>query len=37
MITGVAHSGATWFTDPWGVIFILVEKTKPGRPCFAQF
>jgi hypothetical protein len=27
----------TWFADPWGVIFILVEKRKPDRPYFAQY
>ena len=26
----------TWFADPWGVVFILVEKRKPERPYFAQ-
>lgn len=27
----------TWFADPWGVVFILVEKSKPDRPYFAQW
>lgn len=27
----------TWFVDPWGVVFILVQKTKPQRPYFAQW
>jgi len=26
----------TWFVDPWGVVFILVEKSRPDRPYFAQ-
>jgi catechol 2,3-dioxygenase-like lactoylglutathione lyase family enzyme len=36
-IADVANVRTTWFADPWGVIFILVEKTKPGRPYFAQW
>jgi catechol 2,3-dioxygenase-like lactoylglutathione lyase family enzyme len=36
-IAAVANVRTTWFADPWGVIFILVEKTKPGRPYFAQW
>ena len=27
----------TWFVDPWGVVFILVAKTRPERPYFAQW
>lgn len=27
----------TWFADPWGVVFILVEKGKPDRPYFKQW
>ncbi|WP_156687739.1 VOC family protein [Mycobacterium sp. Marseille-P9652] len=27
----------TWFADPWGVVFILVEKSRPERPYFAQW
>ena len=23
--------------DPWGVVFILVEKSRPERPYFAQW
>jgi catechol 2,3-dioxygenase-like lactoylglutathione lyase family enzyme len=36
-IADVANVRTTWFADPWGVIFILVEKTKPGSPYFAQW
>lgn len=36
-IADVARVRTTWFTDPWGVVFILVEKSRPGRPYFAQF
>jgi catechol 2,3-dioxygenase-like lactoylglutathione lyase family enzyme len=36
-VAAVANVRTTWFTDPWGVIFILVEKSKPERPYFAQY
>ena len=36
-IAGIAGVRTTWFADPWGVVFILVEKGKPGRPYYAQF
>jgi catechol 2,3-dioxygenase-like lactoylglutathione lyase family enzyme len=36
-IADVARVRTTWFVDPWGVVFILVEKTKPERPYFAQW
>jgi catechol 2,3-dioxygenase-like lactoylglutathione lyase family enzyme len=36
-IADVARVRTTWFTDPWGVVFILVEKSRPERPYFAQF
>ena len=36
-IADVARVRTTWFVDPWGVVFILVEKSKPGRPYFAQY
>jgi hypothetical protein len=36
-IADVANVRTTWFADPWGVVFILVEKTKPSRPYFAQW
>jgi catechol 2,3-dioxygenase-like lactoylglutathione lyase family enzyme len=36
-IADVAGVRTTWFTDPWGVIFILVEKSKGDRPYYAQW
>ena len=36
-IADVANVRTTWFVDPWDVVFILVEKSKPGRPYFAQW
>jgi hypothetical protein len=36
-IADVARLRTTWFTDPWGVIFILIEKTRLDRPYFAQW
>lgn len=36
-IADVARVRTTWFVDPWGVVFILVEKTRPERPYFAQW
>lgn len=36
-IADVARVRTTWFVDPWGVVFILVEKSRPGRPYFAQW
>lgn len=35
-IAEVARLRTTWFADPWGVVFILVEKSRPERPYFAQ-
>ena len=35
-IAAVAGVRTTWFVDPWGVVFILVEKSRPERPYFAQ-
>jgi catechol 2,3-dioxygenase-like lactoylglutathione lyase family enzyme len=35
-IAEVARVRTTWFADPWGVVFILVEKSRPDRPYFAQ-
>ena len=35
-IAGLARVRTTWFADPWGVVFILVEKSRPNRPYFAQ-
>jgi catechol 2,3-dioxygenase-like lactoylglutathione lyase family enzyme len=36
-IADIAGVRTTWFADPWGVVFILVEKRKPERPYFAQY
>ncbi|BBZ46045.1 VOC family protein [Mycobacterium parmense] len=36
-IAEVARVRTSWFVDPWGVVFILVEKTRPQRPYFAQW
>ena len=36
-IADVARVRTTWFVDPWGVVFILVEKSRADRPYFAQW
>lgn len=36
-IADVARVRTTWFVDPWGVVFILVEKSRPERSYFAQW
>jgi catechol 2,3-dioxygenase-like lactoylglutathione lyase family enzyme len=36
-IADVARLKTTWCVDPWGVVFILVEKSRPDRPYFAQW
>jgi catechol 2,3-dioxygenase-like lactoylglutathione lyase family enzyme len=36
-IADVAKVRTTWFVDPFGVVFILVEKSRPERPYFAQW
>jgi catechol 2,3-dioxygenase-like lactoylglutathione lyase family enzyme len=36
-VADVARVRTTWFVDPWGVVFILVEKSKPERRYFAQW
>lgn len=36
-IAEVARVRTTWFRDPWGVTFILVEKSRPQRPYYAQW
>jgi catechol 2,3-dioxygenase-like lactoylglutathione lyase family enzyme len=36
-IADIAGVRTTWFADPWGVVFILVEKSKAQRPYFAQY
>ena len=35
-VADIAGVRTTWFADPWGVVFILVEKGRPERPYFAQ-
>ncbi|MBV8461937.1 MAG: VOC family protein [Acidimicrobiales bacterium] len=35
-IAEVAGLRTTWFSDPWGVVFILVEKSDPSRPYWRQ-
>lgn len=36
-VADVARVRTSWFVDPWGVVFILVEKSSPERPYFAQW
>jgi methylmalonyl-CoA/ethylmalonyl-CoA epimerase len=39
LTTGVASIvglRTTWFRDPWGVVFILLEKRRPERPYWRQ-
>ena len=36
-IADVARVRTTWFVDPWGVTFILVEKSRVDRPYYAQW
>jgi catechol 2,3-dioxygenase-like lactoylglutathione lyase family enzyme len=36
-VAEIARLRTTWFVDPWGVVFILVEKSRPDRPYFAQW
>jgi catechol 2,3-dioxygenase-like lactoylglutathione lyase family enzyme len=33
----VAGLRTTWFTDPWGTIFILMEKRDGTRPYWGQY
>ncbi|MEY2566820.1 MAG: hypothetical protein QOE35_1349 [Actinomycetota bacterium] len=35
-IAELAGVRTTWFHDPWGVVFILVEKRHPDRPYWRQ-
>lgn len=40
IVTGVADVArvrTTWFVDPWGVVFILIDKSRPDRPYYAQW
>lgn len=36
-IATVAGLRTTWFADPWGTVFILMEKRDPDRPYYAQY
>jgi catechol 2,3-dioxygenase-like lactoylglutathione lyase family enzyme len=36
-IADVARLRTTWFEDPWGVVFILIEKSRSERPYYAQW
>lgn len=36
-IATIAGLRTTWFADPYGTVFILVEKRDPARPYFAQY
>jgi catechol 2,3-dioxygenase-like lactoylglutathione lyase family enzyme len=36
-IADVARLRTTWFADPWGVVFILIEKSRPNRTYYAQY
>jgi catechol 2,3-dioxygenase-like lactoylglutathione lyase family enzyme len=33
----IAGLQTTWFADPYGTVFILMEKRHPDRPYFAQY
>ena len=35
-IADVAGLRTTWFRDPWGAVFILMEKRKPEQPYWRQ-
>jgi catechol 2,3-dioxygenase-like lactoylglutathione lyase family enzyme len=36
-IAVIANLRTTWFRDPWGVTFILMEKTDPAKPYWQQY
>jgi catechol 2,3-dioxygenase-like lactoylglutathione lyase family enzyme len=36
-VADVAGVRTTWFRDPWGAVFILVQKREPDRPYWRQF
>ncbi len=36
-VAGIVGLRTTWFADPWGVVFILMEKGDPARPYYRQF
>ena len=35
-IAEVAWLRTSWFCDPWGTVFILIQKRTPGRPYWRQ-
>ena len=35
-VADVAGLRTTWFHDPWGTVFILIEKRHPERPYWGQ-
>jgi catechol 2,3-dioxygenase-like lactoylglutathione lyase family enzyme len=36
-IADVARLRTTWFADPWGTVFILLEKRRADRPYWGQY
>jgi catechol 2,3-dioxygenase-like lactoylglutathione lyase family enzyme len=36
-VAEVARVRTTWFVDPWGVTFILIEKSRQDRPYYRQY
>ncbi len=36
-IAGIAGLKTTWFEDRYGLVYILTEKGKPGKPYYQQF
>jgi catechol 2,3-dioxygenase-like lactoylglutathione lyase family enzyme len=36
-VADVARLRTSWFCDPWGTVFILLEKGDPSRPYWRQF
>jgi catechol 2,3-dioxygenase-like lactoylglutathione lyase family enzyme len=36
-VAKVAGLRTTWFRDPFGVVFILLEKSKPAQPYYRQY
>ena len=36
-VASVAGVRTTWIRDPWGVTFILLEKTDPAKPYWHQY
>jgi catechol 2,3-dioxygenase-like lactoylglutathione lyase family enzyme len=36
-IADVAGLRTTWFDDPWGTVFILLEKRREDRPYWGQY